>query len=178
MVYKSKFLCHSSHELQHTAKLLNPVNSLTLQLLRSQMSMHSPPQPKTSYPESAEINELKRQVKEIKAQVASMNITPQKGEIDSPEVEMTTLKRQIAELQSQIPTRGVQSPHMTKNTYQRTAEQRNISGLASNRPWYCFRCGEDGHIAPSCEREPNTALVEEKRHQCKDKQLKWDQLNC
>ena len=151
--------------------------------LQSQVStLKLPPQPKnkTSYPESAEINELKRQVKEIKAQVASMNITPQKGEIDSPEVEMTTLKRQIAEVQSQIPTRGVQSPHMTKNTYQTTAEQRSIGGLASNRPrpWYCFRCGEDGHIAPSCEREPNTALVEEKRRQCKEKQLKWDQLNC
>ena len=108
-----------------------------------------------------------------------MNVTPQKGALDSPELEITTLKRQIAELQSQIPTLGVQNHQITKKTYQRTAEQRSISGLTSNRPrpWYCFRCGEDGHIAPSCEGEPNPALVEEKRLQCNEKQLKWDQLN-
>ena len=75
--------------------------------LQSQVStLQSPPQPKTktSYPES-------------------MNVTPKKYALDSPEVQITTLKRQIAELQSQIPTFGAQNHQITKKTYQRTAEQ-------------------------------------------------------
>ena len=30
------------------------------------------------------------------------------------------------------------------------------------RPGYCFKCGEDGHMAPSCIDEPNPELVEGK----------------
>ncbi|KAL1254358.1 hypothetical protein QQF64_016587 [Cirrhinus molitorella] len=38
------------------------------------------------------------------------------------------------------------------------------------RPWYCFKCGEDGHIAASCELEPNPALVAEKCKLLREKQ--------
>jgi len=43
------------------------------------------------------------------------------------------------------------------------------------RPWYCFRCGEDGHIAPSCNNEANPELVEKKRRELKQKQEAWEQ---
>ncbi len=43
------------------------------------------------------------------------------------------------------------------------------------RPWYCFRCGEDGHIAPSCSNEANPELVEKKRKELKQKQEAWEQ---
>ncbi len=43
------------------------------------------------------------------------------------------------------------------------------------RPWYCFRCGEDGHIAPSCSNEANPELVEKKRRELKQKQEAWEQ---
>lgn len=45
------------------------------------------------------------------------------------------------------------------------------------KPWYCFQRGEDGHIKPNCENEPNTALVAEKRKLFKEKQRKWEAEN-
>ncbi|CAI5647747.1 unnamed protein product [Oreochromis niloticus] len=45
------------------------------------------------------------------------------------------------------------------------------------RPWYCFRCGEDGHIAPSCSNEPNPELVEMKRKEFNQKLQVWEEQN-
>lgn len=44
------------------------------------------------------------------------------------------------------------------------------SGL---KPGYCFRCGEDGHIKPNCDNDPNPSLVVAKRKQFAQKQQKW-----
>uniref|UniRef100_A0A3B3Y240 CCHC-type domain-containing protein n=1 Tax=Poecilia mexicana TaxID=48701 RepID=A0A3B3Y240_9TELE len=46
----------------------------------------------------------------------------------------------------------------------------NHAQLASSppvhvKPGYCFRCGENGHIKPQCNNEPNPALVARKRKQ-------------
>uniref|UniRef100_A0A674NQA0 CCHC-type domain-containing protein n=1 Tax=Takifugu rubripes TaxID=31033 RepID=A0A674NQA0_TAKRU len=37
---------------------------------------------------------------------------------------------------------------------------------AKNRPkpWYCFQCGEDGHIVSACSNDPNPSLVAYKRN--------------
>lgn len=40
------------------------------------------------------------------------------------------------------------------------------------KPWYCFRCGEDGHIANNCNDPPNPTLVSTKRKELKDRQIK------
>lgn len=45
------------------------------------------------------------------------------------------------------------------------------------RPWYCFRCREDGHIATSCSSPPNQTLVEAKKEELKEKQKAWDKEN-
>lgn len=37
--------------------------------------------------------------------------------------------------------------------------------LQINNRLYCFKCGEDGHIAQSCSNDPNPALVAEKKRQ-------------
>ncbi|XP_061774104.1 paraneoplastic antigen Ma2-like [Nerophis ophidion] len=43
------------------------------------------------------------------------------------------------------------------------------------RAWYCFNCGEDGHIAPVCPNESNPEVVEAKRQELKEKQELWDE---
>lgn len=145
--------------------------------------------------EAAETDSLKRQVAELQAQVAVRQTPPPpKPKTNHSEAaEIHALKRQLADLQAQMTSLRVQNHQMERNTHskktgtqsehrptdQRTAEQPRFGEPTSNRPrpWYCFRCGEDGHIAPSCESEPNPLLVEEKRRRCRERQLQWDQLN-
>lgn len=45
------------------------------------------------------------------------------------------------------------------------------------KPGYCYRCGEDGHIKPSCENPPNSALVAFKRKQFAERQAKRQEFN-
>lgn len=44
-------------------------------------------------------------------------------------------------------------------------------------PGYCFKCGQDGHIVPSCSNEPNPEQVELKRKEFRQKQQAWEQQN-
>lgn len=110
--------------------------------------------------------------------------------------EIQDLKKQIADLQSQLTRITQKDSKKAKSTARPLAPQtvsthstaisptsrglqpkgRDVSNNTSNRPrpWYCFRCGEDGHIKPQCESEPNPSLVAEKRKQLKEKQLAWD----
>ncbi|XP_030578148.1 NACHT, LRR and PYD domains-containing protein 3-like [Archocentrus centrarchus] len=110
--------------------------------------------------------------------------------------EIQDLKKQIADLQSQLtritqkdsrkaksatrplapPTANTHSPAITHTSQRLQPHSRGANDSTSNRPrpWYCFRCGEDGHIKPQCESEPNPSLVAEKRKQLKEKQLAWD----
>lgn len=108
--------------------------------------------------------------------------------------EVQDLKKQIADLQSQLtritkkgsrkpkPAAIPVAPHSATDTSASQRLQphsRDVNNNTSNRPkpWYCFRCGEDGHIKPHCESEPNPSLVAAKRKQLKDKQLAWDIQN-
>lgn len=103
--------------------------------------------------------------------------------------EIQGLKKQIADLQSQLTRITQKDSRKAKSaarpvapqtaitpTSQRPHHSRDVNNNTSNRPrpWYCFRCGEDGHIKPQCESEPNPSLVAEKRKQLREKQLTWD----
>ncbi|XP_036004458.1 zinc finger CCHC domain-containing protein 12-like [Fundulus heteroclitus] len=110
--------------------------------------------------------------------------------------EIQDLKKQIADLQSQLTritqkdsrkakstarplapqTANTRSPAITHTSQGLQLHSRDANISTSNRPkpWYCFRCGEDGHIKPQCESEPNPSLVAEKRKQLKEKQSAWD----
>ncbi|RXN14872.1 zinc finger CCHC domain-containing 12-like protein [Labeo rohita] len=112
--------------------------------------------------------------------------------------EVQDLKRQIADLQSHL-TRITQrdnqktscklaakpvtpKPAIAKSAadapllQKSQSHSRDANTHRSNRPkpWYCFRCGEDGHIKPQCEAEPNPSLVASKREPLREKQLSWD----
>ncbi len=103
--------------------------------------------------------------------------------------EIQDLKKQIADLQSQLTRITQKDSRKAKSaarpvapqtaitpTPQRLHHSRDVNNNTSNRPrpWYCFRCGEDGHTKPQCESEPNPSLVAEKRKQLREKQLTWD----
>lgn len=110
------------------------------------------------------------------------------------ETETRKLKKQIVKLQSQLANLAVRPKHPkrapSREVVKRPAppDQRKSGAAASvvpvnkkptdrPRPWYCFTCGEDGHIASTCSSEPNPELVATKRRLLREKQLQWESQN-
>ncbi len=108
--------------------------------------------------------------------------------------ELEELKTQIAELTVQVAASSAQrnqperSPHLrsslSRSNFNEVCRKENESTpkyteMRSNspQPWYCFRCGEDGHLAANCENPPDPSRVEEKRRKLKERQAEWDLQN-
>uniref|UniRef100_A0A3P9I1Z9 CCHC-type domain-containing protein n=1 Tax=Oryzias latipes TaxID=8090 RepID=A0A3P9I1Z9_ORYLA len=105
------------------------------------------------------------------------------------------LQKQIAELQAQLSSlKASMNEPLNKKQHTKavTAKKSVMKESADNLPQfstnfgnsskkpragYCFRCGEDGHIAPSCSNDPNPQVVDAKRKQLKEKQKLWDEQN-
>ncbi|GAA6084695.1 uncharacterized protein LOC109202349 [Tachysurus ichikawai] len=104
---------------------------------------------------------------------------------------LTDLKQQVASLQSQLTTlisKKAKKTPKTKGSPQhqsggpasklgpRAPSWKPTSSKASThpRPWYCFSCGEDGHISSACSNDPNPTLVNEKRDKLKEKRRLWE----
>lgn len=104
------------------------------------------------------------------------------------------IQKQIADLQLQIAKlsasgsgkhvkeKGGSTKHKHKsqstqsdNQYQSvvTADNNQLI-LARPKPWYCFNCGEDGHVASTCSSRTNPTLVQAKRAQLREKHREWD----
>lgn len=91
--------------------------------------------------------------------------------------DMSELKKQVAELKNQIATlAGLRQPVTRKDPKKRPElkkpDQTNAviptqttrdTPPPKPKPWYCFHCGEDGHVAATCESDPNPDLVAAKR---------------
>jgi len=121
--------------------------------------------------------------------------------VSNSKIEIQDLKRQIADLQSQLtritqrdsrktPTKPAAKPSTSKSVATKSSadttglqkpqlhsQDANHHKSTRPKPWYCFRCGEDGHIKPQCDSEPNPSLVAKKQKQLKEKQLAWDVEN-
>lgn len=105
--------------------------------------------------------------------------------------EAEQMKKQIAELQAQVAQLATRNKNKgenhsnTKVTPQpKPKPQPSLSQPASvnrllnkPRPWYCFRCGEDGHTAPKCTNDANPALVATKRKKLQQRQQQWESEN-
>lgn len=89
------------------------------------------------------------------------------------EKEVAQLRKQVAQLvqkerkgsqpeQTQSSTR-TEAPFQSENLAVRVTNTE-LSSPAGTQPraWFCFRCGEDGHIAVKCINQPNPDLVQRK----------------
>lgn len=101
------------------------------------------------------------------------------------------LEREVAELRKQV----AQLIHKEEKEYKReepassiTRKETPLQGesLAARitnpstsqtptqpRPWFCFKCGQDGHIAANCPNEPNPGLVRKKNAELRDKRNRF-----
>lgn len=149
---------------------------------------------KVNCPDTTEIGSLKRQIADVQAQVADMKKAAHVTKSGQQEAtEIKALKHQLALLQAQVASAQVQGQQILSPAFSRDSSMtarlqspnkrvntQSSSGSTANgrpRPWYCFRCGEDAHLAVNCDGEPNPFLVEEMRQLLKERQRQWDQQN-
>lgn len=130
------------------------------------------------------VNELTKQVEKLSQNPknTASNTEPVivKPQTVKPKAnETVNLESQIAELTKQVQML-VQNQRQSTKTEESVSKElltvnskhpRNFVKVPGTpRAWFCFRCGEDNHIAASCTNDPNPTLVREKNAELKKKQ--------
>ena len=87
------------------------------------------------------------------------------------------LRKQMAKLQSQMSALLAKKASSPVFGQQQSKAKSKANSSTKPKPWFCFRCGEDGHIVPACTHSANPSLVEQKRRQLRQKQQAWDVKN-
>lgn len=104
--------------------------------------------------------------------------------------ETESLRKQVAQLQMQLNSKKYRKERkqefkaaaLTNNSPASVAEAQAHQVMPQSTPtsrpqpkaWFCFKCGEDGHIARNCDRPMNKALVDQKYTELKLKQDEWN----
>lgn len=134
-----------------------------------------------------EVSKLEKKVNELTKQLEKLSKEPEKPTHDRnpPPVskpkqsETSGLENKIAELTRQV-EKLAQSQKGSEET-----QKKDCLAISSNnmsrpfkvpgmpRPWFCFKCGEDNHIAAHCSNEPNQTLVRKKNAELREKQDKF-----
>lgn len=87
------------------------------------------------------------------------------------------LRKQMVKLQSQMSALLAKKNLSPSSIQQQSKTKPKTNNSSRPKPWFCFKCGEDGHIVPACTQTANPTLVEQKRRQLKQKQQAWDVKN-
>lgn len=103
--------------------------------------------------------------------------------------ETESLRKQVAQLQMQLSSKKYKKEKKqefkgtlsTNNSPAPVAEAQAHQVMLQNTPpprpqpkaWFCYKCGEDGHIARNCDKPMNKALVDQKYTELKHKQDEW-----
>lgn len=104
---------------------------------------------------SAGAKQMKKEIAQLKAQLASLTASPSKDAAKKKQVNRIETKTNTDKV---VPAHGEKAPKRPK-------------------PWYCFNCGEDGHISSACSGQLNSTLVDVKRKELGEKQRAWDKVN-
>lgn len=131
-----------------------------------------------------DVTDLRNQIAQLQSQLTRQKDKKAESEVSSQD-EVAKLKKQVTQLRSQLTsnkskkaTKANVQPNGAKHRMKNKVSdcQSTTDSRSSNRPkpWYCFRCGEDNHIASTCENEPDPSLVAEKKIQLRERQALWD----
>ncbi|XP_066513857.1 zinc finger CCHC domain-containing protein 12 [Hoplias malabaricus] len=114
-------------------------------------------------PDSSEMSELRKELAQIKSQLTS--ILTQKS------IRKASVKSESSTGEPLTQPRPTKPDHAQKK-YKKSQAKKHTS--EKPKPWYCFRCGEDGHIVANCEADVNPALVAAKRKELRERQRVWE----
>lgn len=101
------------------------------------------------------VQQIQKQIVELQAQIAALS-NPKQGNRSAQK----TAKEKDKDKQK---GKCANKTSMTLTT-KTTSEDTSTTYRTKPKPWYCFRCGEDGHIATNCNDPPNPTLVSVKRN--------------
>lgn len=131
------------------------------------------------------VSDMKKQITELQCQVESLKKAKEQIQ-GSHESRVRDLQKQVVELKGQIvdvkPAKSVKDKSTAKMNRSQSV-QTNLSEFSPSfpskqqskpKPWYCFRCGEDGHIASTCDGDANPAFIASKRKLLKERQSAWE----
>lgn len=105
--------------------------------------------------------------------------TPKQSEASSKlEKEVAELIKQVAQLVHKE-RKEFQPESLSSSTSKETPLRsdsfavRITNSPTQPRPWFCFKCGGDSHIAANCPNEPNPGLVRKKNAELRDRRNKF-----
>lgn len=87
------------------------------------------------------------------------------------------LKKQVEKLQQQMSVLLAQTGRTSAKTTKQNKQTNGKTQSTRPRAGFCFKCGEDGHIATTCTQPANPALVKQKKAHLQQRQEQWDGNN-
>lgn len=119
--------------------------------------------PTTDLGYNTEVEMLKKQIVDISAQLNSLTAESQKHKLPKQKTKTvaSNAKADTCPVKKKVPNQ----------------QSSAVKVSSKPRPWYCFQCGEDGHVTSVCENEPNLSLVAAKKKQLREKQATWEARN-
>lgn len=128
---------------------------------------------------AAEVQELKAEIKELRTELTEImkkqtdrhtesKFTPAKKTVDPErDSEVQMLRKQVQQLQNQLTVMSVSHSPVTTDPKKRNEKVRpNTTAkphtVRDSESYFCYRCGENGHIATHCTAPENSAKVIQK----------------
>uniref|UniRef100_A0A3Q1EWY3 Uncharacterized LOC110962134 n=1 Tax=Acanthochromis polyacanthus TaxID=80966 RepID=A0A3Q1EWY3_9TELE len=124
---------------------------------------------------------MKKHIGSSKQRAALQAQTCSCSHTDTAMSSINELKQQVKKLQQQMSALLVQTARTSRTpSHNKPSTLQLSSGRTHNvrpRAWFCFKCGEDGHIATNCNQLANLTLVQQKKLQLQQRQGQWDKNN-
>lgn len=126
------------------------------------------------------MNELTKQLEKLSKKPQSLThdsnlpaaVKPKQDETSNFENKIAELTKQVEKLaQNQRVSEGTQKRDCLAISSNNVRRPFKVPGMP--RPWFCFKCGEDNHIAAQCSNEPNPTLVRKKNAELRERQDKF-----
>lgn len=154
----------ASRMKQHLGIKSRAISTMQAALMSCTDEIDMPSEPE-AHPFLVVTNNIQKQIADLQVQIAKLSA----GSSGKPAGEKTGKTKQNYKTKNTQSEKQPQEPTVTADDRQQTQTRP--------RPWYCFNCGEDGHIASTCSKVSNPTLVQAKKAELREKQRAWETRN-
>uniref|UniRef100_A0A8C5DCT6 CCHC-type domain-containing protein n=1 Tax=Gouania willdenowi TaxID=441366 RepID=A0A8C5DCT6_GOUWI len=108
-------------------------------------------------------------ISDTSKQLVSKQRQSESSKLETKLAELTKQVENLAQIQKE--NQGALKKDCLAINSSNTTKHFRVPGMP--RPWFCFKCGQDGHIAAQCSNEPNPTLVRNKNAELRERQGKF-----